>query len=106
MVPSITICQYAYDVTVLAFGNSVVLMVITGNLMEYTVNTLHLDFATAANMTSNLTGTSLLLPIFFGFLADAFFGPFWVIIGACVVYAAVRCSSRLIAKLIASLIAP
>ncbi|BBN07541.1 protein MpNPF19 [Marchantia polymorpha subsp. ruderalis] len=75
-------------VYVLAFGNSVVLMVITGNLMEYTVNTLHLDFATAANMTSNLTGTSLLLPIFFGFLADAFFGPFWVIIGACVVYAA------------------
>ncbi|OAE19000.1 hypothetical protein AXG93_2551s1030 [Marchantia polymorpha subsp. ruderalis] len=71
---------------VIVFVNSLVLLALQGNLITYTVNILHLDVATAANLTNYIAGSTMVATIIFGFIADAYILPFWVIAASCVVY--------------------
>lgn len=49
-------------------------MTIVVNLVTYLVGTMHLPGATSANIVTDFVGTTFLLPLLGGFLADSFLG--------------------------------
>lgn len=51
-------------------------MGIAVNLVTYLVNTMHLPSSTSANVVTDFMGTSFLLCLLGGFLADSFLGRF------------------------------
>lgn len=50
------------------------------NLVTYLVNTMHIPSAQSANIVTNFLGTSFILSLFGGFLADAFLGRYLTIV--------------------------
>lgn len=54
-------------------------MAIVVNIVTYVVGTMHLPSATASNVATNFGGTSYLLCLFGGILADTFLGRYWTI---------------------------
>lgn len=53
------------------------------NFVKYFMSSMHYSPATAANMVTNFMGTSFLLTLFGGFIADSFFTPFTTFIIFC-----------------------
>lgn len=53
------------------------------NFVEYFMGSMHYSSATAANMVTNFMGTSFLLTLFGGFIADSFLTSFTTFILFC-----------------------
>jgi peptide/histidine transporter 3/4 len=64
---------------VLIFVDTISVLGIAGNLEPYAYGTLHLPLAEAVNTVTNFMGFTYLLPLIWGFLADSYFGRFWII---------------------------
>src|ERR1044072_7458942 len=56
---------------------------ITLNLVTYLTGTMHLGNAASANLVTNFVGTSFMLCLFGGFLADTYIGRFVCILTPC-----------------------
>ena len=56
------------------------------NLVSYFIVRLHQGNATAAENVSNCSGTCYILPLFGAFLADAYWGRYWVIAIFSIIY--------------------
>ncbi|XP_042509248.1 protein NRT1/ PTR FAMILY 6.2-like [Macadamia integrifolia] len=54
-------------------------MGIAANLVTYSIGTLHLPSATAANIVSDFSGAGYLLCLVGGFIADSFLGRYWTV---------------------------
>lgn len=63
---------------------------ITVNFITYLIDTMHLGNAEAANTVTNFMGTSFMLSLFGGFVADTFLGRYLTI----VIFASVQASVR------------
>ncbi|KAK9101981.1 hypothetical protein Sjap_019235 [Stephania japonica] len=55
-------------------------MGITVNLVTYLVGTMHLPSSTSSKIVSNFAGTTLLLCLLGGIIADSFLGKYWTIV--------------------------
>ena len=64
-------------------------MGIAVNLVTYLIGTMHLPSSTAANVVTDFMGTSFLLCLLGGFLADSFLGRFKTVAIFAVVQASV-----------------
>nr|POE55194.1 protein nrt1/ ptr family 6.2 [Quercus suber] len=66
-------------------------MAIIVNLVTYLVDTMHMTSASASNFASTSGGTSYLLCLFGGIVADSFLGRYWTIAIAAVIHAGGTC---------------
>ena len=64
-------------------------MAIIVNLVTYLVYTMHMSSASASNFASTSGGTSYLLCLFGGIVADSFLGRYWTIVIATAIHAGV-----------------
>lgn len=55
------------------------------NIVPYLTNMLHLTSSYSANLVTTYQGTSYMLTLLGGFIADALVGRFWVIVSASIV---------------------
>ncbi|XP_074289591.1 protein NRT1/ PTR FAMILY 5.6-like [Silene latifolia] len=64
---------------------------ISANLITYLTTVMHQDLETAANSVNLWAGVSLIMPIFGGFLGDAYVGRFYVTLFSCLLYVLSLC---------------
>lgn len=68
------------------FGERVTYFAIVMNLITYLTKVLHQDLKTAAKNVNYWTGVTTMMPLFGAFLADAYFGRFFMIMISSIIY--------------------
>ena len=56
------------------------------NLITYLTEELHMPLVKASNVLTYFAGTSSFMPVLGGFIADSYFGRFWMIIFGSLIY--------------------
>ena len=59
---------------------------VASSLVLYLTKVIHQDLKTAARNVNYWTGVTTLMPLFGGFLADAYLGRYTTVIASCIVY--------------------
>eukprot|EP00252_Welwitschia_mirabilis_P005412 TRINITY_DN15892_c0_g1_i3.p1 TRINITY_DN15892_c0_g1~~TRINITY_DN15892_c0_g1_i3.p1 ORF type:complete len:569 (-),score=88.09 TRINITY_DN15892_c0_g1_i3:92-1798(-) len=68
------------------FGERMTYFGISSNLIIYLTSVMHLGVKMAAKEVNNWTGVTTCVPLVGGFLADAYFGRYWMVLISTVIY--------------------
>lgn len=83
-------CVYIY--AAIEFSERLSYFGIATSLIIYLTKVMHEDLKTAAKSVNYWAGVTTLMPLFGGFIADAYLGRFSTVFVATVVYLLVKCS--------------
>ncbi|RZC75997.1 hypothetical protein C5167_001101 [Papaver somniferum] len=76
----------ALFIIAIEFGERLSYFVISTNLIVYLTKVVHQDLKTAAKNVNYWSGVTTMMPLLGGFLADAYFGRFWMVLISSTIY--------------------
>ncbi|RRT80877.1 hypothetical protein B296_00013895 [Ensete ventricosum] len=102
MYPNLNLWPLAVSVNLLLLNERLTTLGIAVNLVTYLTGTMHLGNAASANTVTNFMGTSFMLCLLGGFVADSFLGRYLTIVIFAAVQASVSTTATSISKPLSS----